>query len=134
MERRVAGSALIVGTFVAGALASGAQAADLRPVLKAPPPVPGFSWAGAYLGLHFGYAWTDVDSNNFFENHDRLGTSSRNEEGGIWGVYGGYNFMFGPNFLAGIEGDSTTTSLWIWLAGTGVLTVPAIGEFLRIGL
>ena len=36
--------------------------------------------------------------------------------------------------LAGIEGDSTPTSLWIWLAGTAVLTIPAIGDFLKIGL
>src|SRR5262245_11034884 len=32
------------------------------------------------------------------------------------------------------KGDSTPTSLWIWLAGTALLTVPAIGNFLRIGL
>lgn len=36
--------------------------------------------------------------------------------------------------LAGIKDDSTPTSLWIWLAGTGVLTIPAIGDFLKIGL
>ena len=36
--------------------------------------------------------------------------------------------------LAGIEGDSTVASLWIWLAGTAILTIPAIGDFLRIGL
>ena len=30
--------------------------------------------------------------------------------------------------------DSTELSLWIWLAGTAVLTIPAIGNFLRIGL
>ena len=36
--------------------------------------------------------------------------------------------------FAGIEGDSTITSLWIWLAGTAILTIPAIGDFLRIGL
>jgi len=36
--------------------------------------------------------------------------------------------------LAGVTGDSTPTSLWIWLAGTGVLTIPAIGDFLRLGL
>jgi len=36
--------------------------------------------------------------------------------------------------LAGITEDSPPTSLWIWLAGTGVLTVPAIGDFLKIGL
>ena len=30
--------------------------------------------------------------------------------------------------------DSTTTSLWIWLAGTGILTLPAMGNFIEIGL
>lgn len=30
--------------------------------------------------------------------------------------------------------ESTDTSLWIWLAGTAILTIPAIGHFLRIGL
>jgi hypothetical protein len=34
----------------------------------------------------------------------------------------------------GVEDDSTETSLWIWLAGTGILTIPAIGNFFRIGL
>jgi hypothetical protein len=34
----------------------------------------------------------------------------------------------------GAKGDSTEVSLWIWLAGTGLLTVPAIGNFVRIGL
>ena len=36
--------------------------------------------------------------------------------------------------FAGITDDSTATSLWIWLAGTGILTIPAIGDFLRLGL
>lgn len=34
----------------------------------------------------------------------------------------------------GAEGDSTVTSLWIWLAGTAILSIPAIGNFLQIGL
>ena len=34
----------------------------------------------------------------------------------------------------GAKDDSTTVSLWIWLAGTGLLTLPAIGNFLHIGL
>src|SRR5262245_33520638 len=34
----------------------------------------------------------------------------------------------------GIEGDSTEVSLWIWLAGAGLLTLPAVGNFLRVGL
>jgi hypothetical protein len=34
----------------------------------------------------------------------------------------------------GITGDSTEASLWIWLAGTAILTLPAAGNFLQIGL
>jgi hypothetical protein len=36
--------------------------------------------------------------------------------------------------FAGLKDDSSVTSLWIWLAGTAVLTIPAIGDFLRLGL
>lgn len=34
----------------------------------------------------------------------------------------------------GAKDDSTVTSLWIWLAGTAILSIPAIGNFLKIGL
>ena len=36
--------------------------------------------------------------------------------------------------IKGIEGDSTEVSLWIWLAGTAILTLPAVGNFLQVGL
>jgi hypothetical protein len=36
--------------------------------------------------------------------------------------------------FAGAKDDSTEVSLWIWLAGTGFLAIPAIGNFIRIGL
>ena len=36
--------------------------------------------------------------------------------------------------VRGIENDSSETSLWIWLAGTGILTIPAIGNFIQVGL
>ena len=36
--------------------------------------------------------------------------------------------------VIGARGESTATSLWIWLAGTGILTIPAIGNFLRTGI
>ena len=35
---------------------------------------------------------------------------------------------------AGITDDSNVVSLWIWLAGTACLTIPAIGNFLSVGL
>lgn len=34
----------------------------------------------------------------------------------------------------GAKDDSTEASLWIWLAGTGLLTLPAIGNFFDIKL
>jgi hypothetical protein len=33
----------------------------------------------------------------------------------------------------GATEDSTEVSLWIWLAGTAILTLPAIGNFLKFG-
>jgi hypothetical protein len=36
--------------------------------------------------------------------------------------------------IVGAKDDSTVASLWIWLAATAILTLPAIGNFLRIGL
>ena len=35
---------------------------------------------------------------------------------------------------AGAKDDSSEVSLWIWLAGTALLTLPAIGNFFQIGL
>lgn len=36
--------------------------------------------------------------------------------------------------IAGAKDDSTPVSLWIWLAGTAILTIPALGNFLQSGL
>ena len=36
--------------------------------------------------------------------------------------------------IIGAKEDSTAASLWIWLAGAGILTLPAMGNFFRIGL
>jgi hypothetical protein len=36
--------------------------------------------------------------------------------------------------LTGAKDDSSEASLWIWLAGTAILTIPAMGNFLKIGL
>jgi hypothetical protein len=48
-------------------------------------------------------------------------------------ILGGIPAAIYERFI-GVKDDSTNTSLWIWLAGTGLLTAPAIGSFLRIGL
>lgn len=48
-------------------------------------------------------------------------------------VIGGIPAALYEHFV-GAKDDSTEVSLWIWLAGTGILTIPAIGNFLKIGL
>jgi hypothetical protein len=35
--------------------------------------------------------------------------------------------------VVGAKEDSTEVSLWIWLAGAGVLTIPALGKFFEFG-
>jgi hypothetical protein len=34
----------------------------------------------------------------------------------------------------GAKEDSTDASMWIWLAGTALLTLPAMGNFISVGL
>ena len=36
--------------------------------------------------------------------------------------------------FTGATDDSTEASLWIWLAGTAILAIPAVGTFLKVGL
>jgi hypothetical protein len=36
--------------------------------------------------------------------------------------------------VIGAKDDSTFASLWVWLAGSAVLTLPAIGNFFEFGL
>jgi hypothetical protein len=36
--------------------------------------------------------------------------------------------------VVGAKDDSTDASLWIWLAATALLTLPAIGNFFTVGL
>ena len=48
-------------------------------------------------------------------------------------IVGGIPAALYERFVGAAE-DSTETSLWIWLAGTALLTLPAIGNFFAIGL
>ena len=36
--------------------------------------------------------------------------------------------------VKGLKDDSSVVSLWIWLACTALLTLPAMGNFIQIGL
>jgi hypothetical protein len=48
-------------------------------------------------------------------------------------ILGGIPAALYERFVGATE-DSTEASLWIWLAGTGILTIPAIGNFIQVGL
>ena len=48
-------------------------------------------------------------------------------------IVGGIPAAIYERFVAASD-DSTEVSLWIWLAGTAILTLPAIGNFLKFGL
>ena len=48
-------------------------------------------------------------------------------------ILGGIPAAIYERFIAAKD-DLTVVSLWIWLAATGLLTLPAMGNFLRVGL
>jgi hypothetical protein len=48
-------------------------------------------------------------------------------------ILGGIPAAIYERFI-GAKDDSTEASLWIWLAGTAILTLPAIGNFFQFGL
>ena len=48
-------------------------------------------------------------------------------------ILGGIPAAIYERFI-GAKDNSTVVSLWIWLAATGLLTLPAMGNFLRVGL
>ncbi len=48
-------------------------------------------------------------------------------------IVGGIPAALYERFI-GAKEDSTEASLWIWLAGTALLTLPAMGNFIRVGL
>ena len=90
----------VILTALAVSLAGiSAQAADLTPP---PAPVepetvtPVFTWSGPYIGAEGGYSW------NTFEPD---GTSNVDANGGVLGVFGGYNYQFDNNWVVGVEGD-----------------------------
>jgi outer membrane immunogenic protein len=85
-----------------GALTIPAMAADMAPYYKAPLQAQSFSWTGFYIGADVGGAWSNIQSNGF-------GTS--NASGIIGGLYAGYNWQLAPQWLIGIEGDSSWTDL-----------------------
>lgn len=99
--------ALAAGLAAVAASLSVANAADLprRKGYAAPPPdaAPmrrGFSWTGAYVGVHAGYGWGKHTKDG--------GKAFGKPDGGHGGVQAGYNHQMG-NIVAGVEGDLSRT-------------------------
>lgn len=132
MYTKLPGAAL-----AAALLSTTAFAADLpgRAVIAPPPPVPVFSWAGAYIGGQVGYQF---GRDNALAYDDVFGTglasASAPNSGVIGGGHIGYNFTTrafpflggpaGPIWVFGIEGDIEATSAKAnyALGGIGVST------------
>jgi outer membrane autotransporter protein len=83
-----------------------AHAADMP--LKAPVlPAVSYNWSGFYLGGHVGYGWSRVDQLNITGNaaFPPGFEDVSHQNGWLGGAQLGYNFLLGPNWLAGFEGD-----------------------------
>lgn len=96
--------------------AAAANAADAI-VYDEPAPIvvaaPAFSWAGAYIGGQVGYGWgrSDFSGHGAEEFHDQGHSLRFKPDGFLGGLYAGFNFDMGNNFILGIDGDVTYNDL-----------------------
>jgi outer membrane immunogenic protein len=103
----------LMGGVVAAAVAVGAPAfaADM-PVKALPPPVPGISWSGIYVGGHIGGGWAKQNSTTDFNCAVGVlcdGTSS-NPSGWVGGGQFGARWQIN-HIVLGIEGTASVSDL-----------------------
>lgn len=99
--------ALLLSSSVALIAATSAHAADVI-IQEEPAPIilpAEFSWEGAYIGGQIGYGW---GKSEFSEPGYYLRVKP---DGFLGGLYAGYNFDVGNNFILGIDGDITYNDL-----------------------
>ena len=124
----------LLSTAFAVAASTVALAADLpsraAPPIYAPPPLPVFTWTGAYVGVNAGYAFngaTRFDRTTGFlaNNNASLATGIRtsrhtvNDDGFAVGGQIGYNYQFGnfgglgsgAGIVVGVEADAAYTDI-----------------------
>jgi outer membrane immunogenic protein len=116
----------ILGIAFGLALSTTAYAADM-PAASQPPAMhpwhhaamdaTPFNWAGMYLGGQIGGGWGNHDRNNAtgFAN-------SYSSSGVVGGVFAGYNWLFDPHWMLGVEADISLASISGDDAGVGGTT------------
>jgi outer membrane immunogenic protein len=107
-----------VAALAVVALGTSVHAADLDigTSYTPSPALPGYSWTGAYLGLHAGYGWGEHSPGlinfynagpTFFGSVEGLRAETH---GVVAGGHGGYNWQF-TNFVIGAEIDWSNSTI-----------------------
>lgn len=105
--------------LIAAIVASGvAYAADLRPILKAPPLAASvYNWSGFYVGAHAGGSWGD---NKFSDRIGGIDVAEFTAHGYLLGAQLGYNWQMGPWVLgAELEGSYSHLRRGVGFGGFG---------------
>jgi outer membrane immunogenic protein len=109
----VAGTAgLVASTIISLSIAS---AADIAPVLKAPPPA-STNWTGFYLNGGGGYGFWTADTSTSRPNGGAAiptlpATQRDGGRGWLGRVGGGFDYQFDPRIVAGVFADYDVSSL-----------------------
>ena len=127
-------------------MAGSAFAADMPPIAKAPPLVERFSWTGCYLGGHIGGGWAQKDitdpvqvvQDSFLGAGSTVGvtTVSPSPTGVVIGGQIGCDYQFASNFVIGVEGAASgstmrsTRNVGLLLGNPDVALVKANTDFL----
>src|SRR5436190_1306793 len=124
MRRELLASVSVIALVFASASAATlfsdpAGAADLRPAMRAPPPMapaaPVFSWTGCYVGAHVGWGWGHANGtqNSSFSFGPNAGARSTgiNTNGGLFGGQVGCNYQWAGAWVVGVQGDFAGTDI-----------------------
>jgi outer membrane immunogenic protein len=105
---------IIAAVVLASTLAVPAFAADMA--FKAPPPTaPAATWTGLYVGINAGAAWwssgmtQQLTGTGIVVGPVAYGSTGAVQAAG--GFQAGYNWQLSPQWVAGIEGDFSATSI-----------------------
>jgi outer membrane immunogenic protein len=100
---------ILAGFAVSLLAVAPAMAADMSPMLKAPPAMPApFSWTGFYIGGHAGCGWAGAPSITGFNTDDAADIfthSTESASGCFSGGQIGFDYQFAGGFVFGVLGD-----------------------------